>query len=201
MSEKELQTLRTLFVKLKPVFLSDVYIIKSRYVISGKKSDGEVSGNYLCILEEKYSELVKKMYGDHEILYISDLIKIKDEMDLWFDVILNQKEKDDIYSSLNELLQYLDSVTEWKALTEDYPELASTIFKEKHNYSIHTNEKDDEVIVVGKSSFPTISEKSMEKVSYHISYLKELSLYQLELKYNHTHFQLFMNYYAIPMKY
>ena len=141
------------------------------------------------------------MYGDHEILYISDLIKIKDEMDLWFDVILNQKEKDDIYSSLNELLQYLDSVTEWKALTEDYPELASTIFKEKHNYSIHTNEKDDEVIVVGKSSFPTISEKSMEKVSYHISYLKELSLYQLELKYNHTHFQLFMNYYAIPMKY
>ena len=201
MSEKELQTLRTLFVKLKPVFLSDVYIIKSRYVISGKKSDGEVSGNYLCILEEKYSELVKKMYGEHEILYISDLIKIKDELDLWFDVILNQKEKDDIYSSLNELLQYLDSVTEWKALTEDYPELASTIFKEKHNYSIHTNEKDDEVIVVGKSSFPTISEKSMEKVSYHISYLKELSLYQLELKYNHTHFQLFMNYYAIPMKY
>lgn len=201
MSEKELQTLRTLFVKLKPVFLSDVYIIKSRYVISGKKSNGEVSGNYLCILEEKYSELVKKMYGEHEILYISDLIKIKDEMDLWFDIILNQKEKDDIYSSLNELLQYLDSVTEWKSITEDYPELASTIFKEKHNYSIHTNEKDDEVIVVGKSSFPTISEKSMEKVSYHMSYLKELSLYQLELKYNHSHFQLFMNYYAIPMKY
>ena len=53
MSEKELQTLRTLFVKLKPVFLSDAYIIKSRYVISGKKSNGEVSGNYLCILEEK----------------------------------------------------------------------------------------------------------------------------------------------------
>lgn len=201
MSEKELQTLRTLFVKLKPVFLSDVYIVKSRYVISGKKSNGEVSGNYLCILEEKYSELVKKMYGEHEILYISDLIKIKDEMDLWFDIILNQKEKDDIYSSLNELLQYLDSVTEWKSLTKDYPELASTIFKEKHNYSIHTNEKDDEVIVVGKSSFPTISEKSMEKVSYHMSYLKELSLYQLELKYNHSHFQLFMNYYAIPMKY
>lgn len=201
MSEKELQTLRTLFVKLKPVFLSDAYIIKSRYVISGKKSNGEVSGNYLCILEEKYSDLVKKMYGEHEILYISDLIKIKDEMDLWFDVILSQKEKDDIYSSLNELLQYLDSVTEWKSITEDYPELASTIFKEKHNYSIHTNEKDDEVIVVGKSSFPTISEKSMEKVSYHMSYLKELSLYQLELKYNHSHFQLFMNYYAIPMKY
>lgn len=201
MSEKELQTLRTLFVKLKPVFLSDVYIVKSRYVISGKKSNGEVSGNYLCILEEKYSELVKKMYGEHEILYISDLIKIKDEMDLWFDVVSNQKEKDEIYSSLNELLNYLDSVPKWESITENYPELTSTIFKEKHNYSIPVNEKDSEVIVVGKSSFPTISEKSMEKVSYHISYLKDITLYQLELKYNHTHFQLFMNYYAIPMKY
>lgn len=201
MDEKELATLRTLFVKLKPIFLSDVYIIKGRYVISGKKSSNEIAGNYLCILEDKYSELIKKMYGNHEIIYISDLIKIKNEIDLWFEIIISEKEKESIYHNLTEILDTIDSIETWNSLEEDYPELTNTIFKEKHNYSMSVNTNNEDVIVVGKSSFPSISEKAMTKVSYNVTYLTELVLYRLVLKYNHSHFQLFMNYFAIPMVY
>lgn len=201
MDEKELETLRTLFVKLKPVFLSDIYIIRGRYVISGEKSNTEVSGNYLCILEEKYRELIQKKYGEQEIIYIDNLIKIKDDMDSHFRIITMNKEK--ILKSLEEVLSVMDSVKDWESISEKYEDISEVLFKEKHNYYIEIKrEKEEDIgtIVVGKSTFPTITEKSMKKVSCNITYLEEEDLYRLTLKYNHTHFQLMMVYFAIPMK-
>ena len=67
-SDKDI--IRDLFVKLKPIFFSDVYIYDWKYIIEGEDSDKKISGRYLCVLKDKYVDALKVLFPNAKVLYI-----------------------------------------------------------------------------------------------------------------------------------
>lgn len=202
MAEKSESTiLRDLYVKLKPIFIRDIYIMNSKYVISGEYSNQKVAGNYICILDDKYVNVIKNFYDDSELIYIKDVLRIKDALDNVNEfVIIKEKHKqEEIKNTIKELLDNLDKVEHWSNLVEKCHGIVERFFKEKHIYSIKVSEGKSK-IYVGKPLFPTITEKKMDDIFFHTKYLEDRELYELLVKYKHSHFLLYMTYFAIPIE-
>ena len=75
--------IRDLMVKIKPVYLKDIYIIKHKYLIPGESSKLLTAGRFLCILSEKYEEALREITDvkEEDIIYISDIVEIKTSLD------------------------------------------------------------------------------------------------------------------------
>lgn len=200
MKEKsERDIIRDLFVKLKPIFKSDIYIVKHKYVISGPTSNTEVAGDYLCILEEKYIDALKIFYPEEKVIYVKNLVLIKDELDSHYEYINDEEKSLSLEDLISNYLNHVDEVSGWKNLIETYPGIQKVIYDKKHVYGIKVN-NGKEVINIGKSLFPVLTEKNMAKSDCVIEYIEEKELYELMIRFHHTHFQIYMKYYAIPME-
>lgn len=199
--------IRDLMVKIKPVYLKDIYIIKHKYLISGESSKLLTAGRFLCILSEKYEEALREITDvkEEDIIYISDIVEIKTSLDeerfefkvidkknTDYDKIMNDK-------SLIPLMERVDKVEDWRCLTEDFPDVTKTIYKDKHVFSIPVNDGKD-CINIGKSIIPILTEKTISNSEYCINYLDDLSLYEVLIRYQHTHFKIYMQYFAVTMK-
>ena len=101
--------------------------------------------------------------------------------------------------SLIPLMERVDKVEDWRCLTEDFPDVTKTIYKDKHVFSIPVNDGKD-CINIGKSIIPLLTEKTISNSEYCINYLDDLSLYEVLIRYQHTHFKIYMQYFAVTMK-
>ena len=99
---------------------------------------------------------------------------------------------------IGKMLESVDSQKEWKNFLNEFPELPDVIYGKKNVFSIPVND-DKEVINIGKSMIPILTEKTIAKSEYSICF-SDIKLYELFIKYKHTHFRLYMEYYAIPME-
>ena len=153
------------------------------------------------IIIENHNRVVK----EEDIIYISDIVEIKTSLDeerfefkvidkknIDYDKIMNDK-------SLIPLMERVDKVEDWRCLTEDFPDVTKTIYKDKHVFSIPVNDGED-CINIGKSIIPILTEKTISNSEYCINYLDDLSLYEVLIRYQHTHFKIYMQYFAVTMK-
>ena len=51
-----------------------------------------------------------------------------------------------------------------------------------------------------ESIIPILTEKTISNSEYCINYLDDLSLYEVLIRYQHTHFKIYMQYFAVTMK-
>ena len=188
--------IRDLFIKLKPIFSTDVYIYDWKYVIAGEDSNQKIPGSYLCILHDKYVDALKVLYPTAKVLYVEDLVEIKLDMAHFYK---EMNDKEIMYKTIIEnKLNSETSIDDWKLLTETCKGIEETIFDLNHIYSILV--KDDECIEIGKPLLPTITAKSIKGLLFHVNYDEKREIYDVHFKHHHTHFDLYMKYYAIPMK-
>ena len=193
-SDKDI--IRDLFVKLKPIFFSDVYIYDWKYIIEGEDSDKRISGRYLCILKDKYVYALKVLFPNAKVLYIEDLVKIKDDMDQYYQ---EKNDKSLLYELIVKKRLQESEKNNWKKIIEECEGIDHIIYDLNHIYTIKTK-RNDECIEVGKPLLPTITAKSIQELLFCINYDTERELYDINFKHNHSHFELFMKYYAVPMK-
>lgn len=208
MAEKNAYKLvRDLMVKIKPVYLKDIFIIKNKYLISGESSKLLTAGRFLCILTEKYEEALREITDTKEddIIYISDIVEIKDFLDEEkFEFKIIDKTNEDYNKIMNDkslipLMERVDTIEDWRCFTEDFPDIAKTIYKDNHVFSLPIN-NGKYCINIGKSIIPILTEKTISNSEYCINYLDHLSLYEVIIRYQHTHFKIYMQYFAVTMK-
>lgn len=190
------KTMRDILVKLGSVFKKDFYIIDGGYIWEGEDSQLSNPGRYLCILEEKYKEKVKEIYGDHKCIFVSNVVLEKD--DIGNHIKIKDAEYEKIKEKIRKMLESIDEQKEWKNFLTEFPDLPDVIYGRKNVFSIPVND-DKEVINIGKSMIPILTEKTIAKSEYSICF-SDIKLYELFIKYKHTHFRLYMEYYAIPME-
>nr|DAM54345.1 MAG TPA: hypothetical protein [Caudoviricetes sp.] len=199
--------LKEIVIKLKNPFPKDMYLIifdnGSVIAEGGKKSFEKSLGNYYAILEPKWSKVIVEAFNIIGSIYIPDI----DALKTWAsEEVLSEKEITEFYTRVEEesLLEmsaldkvdYFDHITEWSLFIDD-PEFIPTIFDEKGIYQIPI--ADDNIIRIGKQALPLITAKNCDKLFYHVTKDSELNLFELDVKFYFTHFQLCLIYHAIPM--
>lgn len=202
--------MKELAIKLKNVYPKDMYFYICQngevVAINGTLSVNKTYGKCTAILVPKWGDVVKEAFplelGD--IIYIPSVENLKqwaisdEEIPLKsiYQKIDDKATIREIKDSFQETIFVVDHIDEWKLFVDD-PSFIPTIFKEKAIYHIKIN---DDIINIGKAALPLLTEKNAEKLSWDISFNMHQRIYALTMKFNFTHFQLYMEYFAVPMK-
>lgn len=177
----------TLMTKIANIFKSDMYIINSTYCIGGKDSEEKNNSYALCLLNKEYSDIIKELFPDEEIIYIKDVKKSKEDLSL---VSTDIKEKEKILKRYKDLLEIVNSITAWENLK--LPENAiKTVFKDGLTYELFKDE-DIPSVLIAKSLFPMVSEKNIDTLAYNVIIPNnEFDLVKLVTSLNTEWFQIF----------
>lgn len=199
--------LKEIVIKLKNPFPKDMYLIifenGSVLAEGGKKSFEKSLGNYYAILEPKWSKVIADTFGVIGGIYIPDVDMLK----AWAsEEALSEKEITDFYTDVEEeslltmsildKVEYFDNIKEWCRFIDD-PDFLPIIFDEKGIYQVPL--EDNNVICIGKQALPLITSKNCDKLFYHVTKDSQLNLFELDVKFYFSHFQLCLMYHAIPM--
>lgn len=199
--------LKEIVIKLKNPFPKDMYLIifENGSVIAegGKKSFEKSLGNYYAILEPKWSKVIADAFAVTGGIYIPDVDMLK----AWAsEEVLSEKEIRDFYTDVEEedlltmsildKVEYFDNIKDWRRFIDD-PDFLPIIFDEKGIYQVPL--EDDNVICIGKQALPLITSKNCDKLFYYVTKDSQLNLFELDVKFYFSHFQLCLMYHAIPM--
>lgn len=204
--------LKEILVKLKNVYPVDLWIYNIApgkcYCTEGIGTFKKLYGKYVSILEEKWAEIIQEEIHE-KLIYIPSIDALKkwadsDESDdnrpieTFYE---DNSEKNKIAEYNFMLLAFLDEndkIKDWKQFVSD-PNFIKDIFTDKGIYSLTVSDEKEEIIRLGKPSLPLVTEKTAQKLYYHVDYDDKMELYNLVLKFNFTHFTAYMYYNAVPM--
>ena len=160
-------TFSTILTKISYIFKRDSYILNHRYVIAGQESDKENIGTYSCLLNEEAVSIIKDIYPDNDIIYISNIKSAKTEPEKYIITNLNKLEISDIQNTNNSILKLIDSVKEWKNFNFTNSEIES-VFSNGEVLDLFTDDKNIPTISISKSIFPTVTEKNCDSLVYYV---------------------------------
>lgn len=202
--EKIAETIKDLFVKLKKVFPSDVYIILPNILWAGEKSSDISSGDNICILEPKYTEAIFKSINKTEgILYIPSVDNAKLEfINIVEEVTDDEKKISLITSAITHMKEYVSTVDDWQSfkdfLDKDNQINFNTLFDDKDVISLKDEKNNSPAVIIGQSFIPLVTDKNYENLFYSISKTDNGELYTLMFNFVFTHFQLYQRFYFVP---
>jgi hypothetical protein len=185
--------IKTFFTKIVNVFPKDMYLVHNWCAIAGDESDGENRGFYICILDSEIRTLLNKTFPNHPTLYIKNIRETKTDMSK-IQEILDEKILKNIDSIVESHMSKLNSVTYWDTFhfTE---EEKTALFSDGDSLELFKNDKYKSPIIISKSLFPLITEKTIDNVRYSYNNDEdENGLNQIIMVYDFDFFQLVMRY-------
>lgn len=206
------KNLKEILVKLKNVYPADIWIYSPSpgkcYCTEGVHTFKKLYGKYLSILEEKWANIIQEELKGEKLIYIPSVDALKkwadsDEEDdnrlitEFYEDHTNDGHLDEYIFMIMTYLEGNDNIKDWEQFISD-PDFIKDVFTDKGIYSLKVSDNDD-VIRLGKPSLPLVTEKTVQKLFYNVEYDKEINLYDLTLKFNFTHFIVYMYYTAVPM--
>ena len=204
--------LKEILVKLKNVYPVDLWIYNPApgkcYCTEGVWSFKKLYGRYLSILEEKWADIIQEEIHE-KLIYIPSIDALKkwaesdEENDNRNIAELYQNHSNDFEINshvfiLSTYLYWNDKIKDWKQFVSD-PNFVKEVFSNKGIYSLSISQNSNEIVRLGKPTLPLVTEKTAEKLYYTVGYNEKENLYYLTLKFNFTHFILYMYYNAVPM--
>lgn len=184
---------KTLLTKIVNVFPKDMYIVHNWCAIAGDESDGENRGFYFCILEPEVREMLNKTFPNNPTLYMKSVRESKTDMSK-IQEILDEKTLKRIDSIVESHMNKINSITVWDTFHFTDDEI-DAIFNEGQSLVLFENEDDKSSMIISKSIFPLITEKTINDVRYsHDKYEDDVDLSQIIMAYDYDLFQLFMRY-------
>lgn len=208
--------------KIKNVFNKDILIKDNYYVFAGNISNESIYGDIICYIEPEYKLAIEEFLGVHDIIKISDIVKLKklytgdsdssdddteetedtSNISDWHFLIEYFDKDNDIYQELNKLQERVEktfnSITDWKAFTKYPVEMMETIFSD-NSYIEFRESSDMPYVVLGKKLFPLVTLKNMENLFFKTVELKENGLNAFCVDFSFTHFRVHMIYYFLAL--
>ena len=184
--------LKTLLMKIVNVFPKDMYLINNWCAIAGEESDVENRGSYICIFEPDVREELNKLFPNKPVLYIKSVRETKTDFSK-LQEILDEKILKNVYSSVESYTNKINNITEWQMFNFSDNEISS-LFDDAESLTLFEND-DRPSVIISKSLFPLITEKTINNVKYSYSqYNNDSNLNQIILEYDYDLFQLVMIY-------
>lgn len=193
MAKKQL-TIRDLLTKASYVFPSDMYLVFNQYLVSGKESDENTNGRYICRLTPEMMQLCNETFGNDKIIYFTNIKKAKDALEEYTEELsLDQMNemKALVYAETGRFL----NIDEWKdfQFTE---EQVTDIF----NGTTIDIFKDDPKIpetILNKSMLPLVTDKNIQNITYYLYSIPSEEygdIYNLVISHVVEYFQIYMRY-------
>ena len=187
---------KTLLMKIVNVFPKDMYLVHNWCAIAGAESDLENRGFYFCILTPQVRELLTQLFPNNPVLYIKSVRETKADLSK-IEEILDAEAIKNIENIVNTNLSEMNKVAEWSTFNFTDEEIDS-LFKEGRSLTL--NENEDSSVIISKSIFPLITEKTINDVTYaYTSYDTDGSLNQVIMCYDYELFQFVMRYLYIKL--
>lgn len=196
------KVIRDLLVKVNKVFPTDLYIIHNRLVYAGPKSEEDISGNYLCILEEKFENSLSSQLKPDKTYYIDNIKEAKDDFENHIKMVDNLREVEYIAHKVRALRGLISDITEWTSFKDIVDENNQAdflkLFTDNDTIELCDIKNNTPSVTIGKSLLPLVTEKNYENLFYNIFKSEKGNLYIITFNFHFTHFQLYMMYYFIP---
>ena len=184
---------KTLLMKLVNVFPKDMYLVHNWCAIAGKDSNDENMGTYICILDADVRALLDGLFPNKPILYVPSVREAKTDISK-VDEVLNNITIKSIEKQIENITNIFNEITTWDTFNFNNDEIIS-LFDNAESLSLFENDTDREPVIISKSIFPLISEKTINDVKYaYRKYDTDDTLNQLILDYGYDLFQLIMIY-------
>lgn len=198
------KVIRDLLVKINKVFPVDLYIIHNRLIYAGPKSEESISGNYLCILEEKFEKALGSQLQCNKTYYVDDVREAKDDFENHVKMLDDISNVEYIIHRVRALRGVLSMITDWISFKEVVDEDNQTdflkLFTNNDTIELKDIKNNTPSVTIGKSLLPLVTEKNYENLFYNIYKSDDSDLYIITFNFHFTHFQLYMMYYFIPEK-
>lgn len=185
--------IKTFFTKIVNIFPKDMYLVHNWCAIAGKESDVENRGFYFCILGPEIRELLNKTFPNNPTIYIKSVRDAKTDLTKTQEV-LDEKIIKTIDSMVESYMSKLNSITEWDNFQFNDNEI-SALFNDGESLLLFENDSDKSPVIISKSVFPLITEKTIGDVRYTCDkYEDDETLNQVIMVYDYDLFQLVMRY-------
>lgn len=196
--------LRDLLVKLRKVY-KDVYIINGSYCLGGNETEEDSLGDIVCILEDKYQEILKKVI-DKPAIYLKpdDVKKALDGFDEKLPIKTIAKiEEDELLKRLESFNNdFLSETAIWKNVGED-ENLMQTLFVDKRLYmlpvSLFDKENTTDYVTIAKQFVPSMTEKNATSVFMTLEKVEEEDIYKILFDFTFTHYRFQAVYHALAL--
>lgn len=184
---------KTLLMKLVNIFPKDMYIVHNWCAIAGEESDIENRGFYFCILEPDVRKLLNDLFPNNPTLYIKSVRETKTDFSK-VQEILDEKTLNRIDSIVETYMSKFNNINEWNTFNFTEDEITS-LFKNGDSLTLFENDNDKSQVIISKSIFPLITEKTINEVKYSYGKYEEYSdLQQIIMVYDYELFQFIMRY-------
>lgn len=184
---------KTLLMKIVNIFPKDMYLVHNWCAIAGEESDVENRGFYFCILEPEVRELLNKLFPNNPTLYIKSVRETKTDISK-VQEILDEKTLKNIDNIVDSYMSRMNSDYEWSNFNFDEEEISS-LFNNGESLTLFENDENKSSIIISKSLFPLITEKTINNVKYaYTENVDNSELNQIIMTYEYELFQLVMRY-------
>ena len=156
----------TLLTKIAKVFKKDIYILNG-FCIAGQDSLAELKSLVRCRLSQESLNLVKEVFPDEEIIYISDVKKAKADLNNYTTTVIPEMTKKDIIDRYVSCFQEFDSITEWDTFNFS-EEKIKQMFGDNLTTELFEDNDTIPTVIIGASLFPLATEKNINDIYYHI---------------------------------
>lgn len=184
---------KSLLTKLVTVFPKDIYIVHNWCVVAGSNSDSENRGSYFCILEPEARELLNKLFPNNPTLYIESIRDTKTDITK-VEEILDESTLNNVDTIVESYMTEITGYTEWDTFNFSDDEI-NILFDDGGSLILFENDEDKASIIISKSLFPLITNKTINDVKYvYDKYNDDTTLNKIIMTYDHEYFQLVMKY-------
>ena len=184
-------TIETLLTKLSNVFKADLYIIQNQFCIGGTESEENNIGTSIVVLDPDRIELCKETFGNHDIVYINDIKKAKEDLQSHIKTKMNKQDEESVLSTKNFLMKLVMKTEIWKSFEFTEEDIVS-IFKNGDGKKLFEDEPDIPTVTISKSLFPMVTEKKASTLVYQIYVPKNKNeLVNLITYFNTEWFQIY----------
>lgn len=184
---------RTLLMKIVNIFPKDMYLVNNWCAIAGEESEVENRGGYFCILESDVREELNKLFPNKPVLYIKSVRETKADFSK-LQEILDDKIIKNISNLVDSYMNKINKITEWSTFNFTDDEITS-LYDDAESLTLFEDDKDKSPVIISKSLFPLITEKTINNVRYaYNKYEDDSNLNQIIMEYDYELFQLIMVY-------
>lgn len=180
-----------MLTKVVKVFPTDIHIVFNTYIIGGTKSEESTSGYFICRISDKLKDEMNNIFDSKKVYYISNIRTDKSDVNKNAH-ILPDNESIPVAYKINYLNDIISKVEIWSPLLMSQNDI-DKLFDDNSTIELFSNNDKIPSLLLGKNMFPTLTEKTLDKLYY--SYLGVKDDYnQVLFNMNTDYFELYMLY-------
>ena len=184
-------TIGDVFTKVSYIFKKDTYFIQNRYCIGGVESEGCNVSRFLCIFSPDVMNILKEEFQDNEVVFITDIKKVKKDYDTYLKTDLSDEQKKEIIDIKDKMEKEILNIDTWKPFNFSEDE-AKNLIDFNNTHELFSDNTDVPAVTISKAIFPIIKSTEVSSLYYNVKVPEDKNeLVDLYVSYDTQWFQVY----------